>query len=171
MQTSILDAKFHSRLLQDLDHVCEYARVQQKFVHHSMKEWCSEKEVDWVVNFNKYREEGVAGLLLSGKSSSDRCMAIAGALLRNFIDARVVGVNDLVGDAVPEPTVLLVHNLFVTTHGTSFTSWQIQTIYDVLLSRFTSNKPTVVYVDSIANMANAFGQVIAEHLEEHFIQV
>src|SRR5512135_3511542 len=146
---SILNKVDHAQLLKDIEHVCEVANIPQAYLHHSMTEVCNEAEIEWVRNFPAYRAGGLGGLCLTGTNSEPRCMAIVAALLRNFIDARIVTLNTLIEASktasVPDPTVLVIPNLFVSTAGKSMTSWQIQAIYDILLHRFITNKPTVVY--------------------------
>ena len=169
---SVLDAVRHARLLQDIEHVCVVANVPQKFVHTSMKNYCDATEIDYVVNFRLYRES-FAGLILHGLSSPDtRCMAIAGALVRNFIDARVIPLNSLLlameSSVVPDPTVLVIPNLFVTQVGRGLPAWKIQAVYDLLLNRFSANKPTVLAVESLSGLAGAYGSTFASHLENNY---
>jgi hypothetical protein len=172
---SILNPQAHKRLIADLDHVCQTANVPATFVHRSMKGLVSDAEIDWVKNFNTHRNNGVAGICLVGTPNSEtRIMAICGALIRNFIDARIMPLNTLLAlqekDVLPEPTVLLVPNLFLRSSGKSMgiPPWKIQVIYDVLLQRFTSGKPTVLYVEEMDGMASAYGQVFADHINSHY---
>lgn len=169
---SLLDPVRHARLIQDLDHVCTVANVPKSFVHRSMKSYCDADEIDYVVNFRIYRQS-YAGMVIIGKSNPDtRCMAICGALVRNFIDARVVPLNTLLdsmeSSVVPDPTVLIVPNLFVQQVGKALPAWKIQQVYDLLLSRFTSNKPTVVAVESLAGLQQSYGLAFAQHLQSNY---
>jgi hypothetical protein len=123
-----------------------------------------------VVNFRLYRGS-IAGLVLDGKSNPDtRCMAICGAFVRNFIDARVFSLTDLVDCVqdkdkdVPEPTVMLIPNLFVP----SLPVWKSSLVYDVLLRRLTLNLPTVVAVESMAKLRNTYGETFFQHLTSHY---
>jgi hypothetical protein len=172
---SILNAEHHKRLIADMEHVCQTANVPASFVHRSMKGIVTQPEIDWVVNFNANRNNGVAGLLLIGSVHAEtRMMAMCGALLRNFIDARIMPLNTLLAlqekDVLPEPTVLFIPNLFLRSTGKSMgiPPWKIQVIYDVLLQRFTSGKPTVLFVEEMEGMAQAYGQVFADHLSSHY---
>ena len=112
-----------------------------------------EPEIEWFKKFNKEKGEH-SGLMFHGSSDvQTRMMALCGALVRNFIDARLVTLGNLVPmkeskeptvDPL-EPTVLLVPNLHVKTHGGKpLTAWQIQILYDALISRMTLGKQTVV---------------------------
>jgi hypothetical protein len=158
----MLDAQAHARILSNFDQVCAVAGIQGRFLHGSMAEHCSSDEVDWVRRFRHYREQGCPGLVLEGVSNPDtRCQAIAAAFVRNFVDARVVPVNTLLdsadnGDRL-HPTVLLVPNLYISATQKSVPAWRIQVLYDVLLQRSTQNKPSVVYVEDLKMLAQAYG--------------
>lgn len=165
---SVLDSVRHARLLADFDHICAIANVKPQFVHSSMKHQCDADEIDWVVNFRMYRST-LAGLVIVEKTDSqDRCYAICGALVRNFIDARVITLNNLLDavtdKSVPEPTVMVIPNLYVP----SLPAWKSSLLYDVLLSRFTANLPTVVAVESMSKLQSLYGKAVHQHLTSHF---
>lgn len=169
---TVLDKDRHARLIADLDHVCEVANVPRLFIQSSMKEYCDKEEVDYVVNF-RIRRDKLAGLVLSGKSNPDsRCMAIGGALIRNFIDARLMSLTQLLDAAdtksVPDPTVLIIPNLYMQTAAKVLPAWKISQLYDVLLQRLTANKPTVMSVESMQGLESQYGSLFAQHLQQHY---
>jgi hypothetical protein len=169
---SILDPVIHSRLITDLRNICQTANVLPSYVHSSMASICSATEVDWVRNFRDNQHEG-HGLVLSCKESpEDRMMAIAGALLRNFIDARVMSLTTMLDQrehgVMPDCTVLLVPNLYLRASGKTLPSWRVQVLYDTLLARMTSGKPTVVYVEDMHALESEYGRVFADHLTHHY---
>lgn len=167
---TVLNAKEHARLIADQDHVCLVAGVQKRFLQTSMTEFCSEHEVEWVRNFHQHQEEGILGLMLEGVLKPDtRCQAIAAALVRNYIDARVVPVNTLLdmvsNGSVISPTVLLIPNLFVQATTKTLPAWRVQTLYDLLLNRSTQGKPSVVYVENVIGLAAAYGNPFRDFLD------
>jgi hypothetical protein len=171
---SVLDKDTHARLLQDLDSVCEIANIPKYLIHQSAKTVCNDDELEWVRNFASYRETG-KGMVIVGDTNIGpdmRLMAMTAALLRNFIDARVMPLNGVLemaesGD-VTGPTVLMIPNLYVNSFGKQLTAWKVQQLYDLLLSRFTQGRPTVAYVESMHGLKEAYGPQIANHLEQHF---
>jgi hypothetical protein len=173
MAGSVLDETVHQRLLADIEHVCSTANVPQQYVHQSMKGIASAEEIAWVQRFHVHRREGMAGLALLGvKNPETRMMAICGALIRNFIDARIIPLNTMLAmqekNLMPDPTCLLVPNMFLASAGKSIPAWKVQIAYDVLLNRFTMNKPTIMYVESLNDLANAYGKVFSDHIESHY---
>jgi len=166
----MLDQVEHARIIQDFEQVCMTAGVQGKFLHESMTAHCGDIEVDWVRNFNKYRLQGQSGLLLEGVLRPDvRCQAIAGAFLRNFIDARVIPLNTVLElkDAgnMPSPTVLLIPNLFVAATSKNVPAWKVQIVYDLFLERTVQGKACVAYVESLTGVTTAYGKPFGDFLK------
>jgi hypothetical protein len=136
-----------------------------------MLDYCLEPEINWVKNFHSNRKAGLPGLLLNGLDKPDtRCQAICAALLRNYIDARVVTFNALIemygssGEAL-STTVILIPNLFDLVGARSIPPWKAQMMYDLLLARTANRKPTVAYIESTSGIATAFGKPFANFLE------
>jgi hypothetical protein len=155
--------------LEDIDRVSNTAGVQMRFLRDSMTAHCGDQEVAWVKNFNKLKLEGCPGLVIEGLDNPDsRCQAIAAALLRNYIDARVIPIGTLISSRESEetlnPTVLVVPNFFVQVSGKSMPSWKMQTMYDVLVQRAVRNKPSVLYVQSLAEFRKSFGLAFSDFL-------
>ena len=170
-EAKVIDTDFHSRLIADKDHLCEVAGLQPKYLMESMTKYCKETEVDWVRKFPQYRAEGLPGLILTKVENPDtRCQAICGALIRNYVDARVIPVNTMMdmhdaghGDAIT-PTVVLIPNMFVTVSGKSVPAWKVQILYDMLLARSVQSKPTVAYVEDMTTLMAQFGKPFADFL-------
>lgn len=168
---SVLDPVRHRRLLDDIEHICAVAHVPQKFVAESMTSYCDSTEVDYVVNFRLYRTLH-PGLLIHGKpNAEERSMAICGAFIRNFIDARVVTLSKLLEYAesgnVPDPTVMVIPNLYVASYGKTLPAWKVASVYDILISRWTANKPTIAVVESLPGLQQAYGLAFAQHLQHY----
>lgn len=177
MTTGLLDAKEHSRIIADFERVCSTAGIQGHFLYESMTKYCGGIEVDWVKRFWKHKAEGVPGLALVGVKRPDtRCQSIAAALVRNYVDARVIPVNTLIeqtsnGNVPPAPTVLLIPNLFMTAMGgKNMSAWRVQAMYDLLLERSTKGKPTVVYVENLDGLVPVYGEPFKDFLSR-FTQV
>lgn len=173
MDLGILDPVKHERLIADIDHVQEMANIPRGFITKSMTEFCPADDIEFVKHFPKHKAAGTAGLLMVGTTNADtRMMAMCGAFLRNFMDARVIPLNTLLtaqeaGD-VPSPTVLLIPNLYIKSVGKSLPAWKIQVLYDLLLSRYVAGKTTIAYTEDLGGMENAYGQVFADHLKTNY---
>lgn len=173
---SVLDPKEHSRIIQDFERVCTTAGIQGHFLYESMTKYCSPAEIDWVKKFWTHKAQGVSGLLLNGVSNPDRrCQAITACLIRNFIDARVIPLNQLIDDTQnghrpPSPTVLVIPNLFISSIvGKNLPAWRVQAIYDVLLERSTRARPTVAYVEDLKGLVTVYGEPFHDFLSRFLI--
>jgi hypothetical protein len=103
-----------------------------------------------------------------------RMQAMAAAFLRNFIDARVITIHEVLGwhdqDEPPNPTVLLIPNFYTVMKGTPLTGWQVQLLYDTLMARFISGKQTVLYVENLAALVKDYGQHFADFIKTRWVQ-
>lgn len=159
-----------------MEHVCQTANVPRMYVETSMKDVCGPTEQKWFTDYPQHVTNGVAGLLyVEAPNAETRMMALTGAFLRQFIDAQLHSLNSIIdreqGTHPPDPTVLLIPNLYVRAYGKALPAWKIQSVYDLLLSRFTSGKLTVCYVESLAGLADSYGKVFADHLTAHYVTV
>ena len=169
----VIDKVVHRQILAEMTRVCEIANVPEQYVRRSMRGVCRESEIEWVRSLPISRNEGLAGLVIEGTlHTQTRCMAICGTLVRNFIDARVMSVNAVVEDhdTALVPSVLVIPNLYIKTKDTkaALSPWQVQKLYDVLITRFAACKPTVVCVENMDGLRVDFGSAFAEHLRDHF---
>lgn len=169
---SVLDPLKHQRLIAELDRISQMSGVPKQFIKSSMKDWCDEQELQYVRNFRQLREQ-FHGMAIVGKSSVDeRCMAMAGAFIRNFIDARVMSLVSVL-DAVenhdlPAPTVLLIPNFQVNASGKTLPAWKLSQLHDVLVGRALAGQHTVVGVESIQAMKSAYGQQLSQVVCNYF---
>lgn len=170
MTIGVLDAKEHSRIIADFERVCTTAGIQGHFLYESMTKYCSQTEVEWVKKFWTHKAQGTPGLLLQGVKRPDtRCQSIAAALVRNYVDARVIPLNTLLestmnGNVTPSPTVLLVPNLYMLAMSKNIPAWRVQAMYDLLLERATKSKPTVVYVEDLKGLVGVYGEPFRDFL-------
>lgn len=170
----VLDAVKHQRLIANLPHIAETANVPQHMIRQTSKPYLTASETEWLVHFRAYQAKG-QGLVMTGMQSiapDMKMMAMAAALIRNFIDARVMPLGqviNLVEDGeMPSPSVLLIPNLYVQTVGKALSDWKVQHVYDLLLQRIVAQKPTVVYVENFDLLSNVYGPLFAQHLQQHY---
>lgn len=157
--TTMLDPVRHERLLMDLDGVCNRAGIAHRFIHESASKTCGEAETSWL---KEYRAHPNPGLKLVGPSGVDRCMAMAAALLRNYIDARVRTVEEIV-DNPPDCSVLLCPNFYTATSIKGMPAWRIQKLYDIMVARYKNDQPTIVWVESEQGLS-AYGSAMVDLL-------
>lgn len=171
--SGVLDKDYHALLLQDLPAVCAVAGVVPRFVWSSMIGYCGPAEVRWMTHL---RNESGSGMLYRGvldKPIEDKMMALVGACLRNYVDARMIMVNDLVNqikaETVEYPSVLLIPNLCLdTTSSPALQPWATQLILGHLITRMSRNLKTVVYVNDLNILERNYGSSFKDHLWTHY---
>lgn len=178
MHATVLDETYHARLLESIDHYAGVANVPVSMIHEPMSKYCSQAECLWITKIMAHRDAGQAGLCLTGVNAAHpvehRMWAMAAALLRNYVDARVVAVNDLMsrekGDEIPDPTVMLLPNFFLAwAGGKPNTNWQVQILQDILMRRMVEKKITIIYIQSMKQFKESFGEGVAGFIEAHWL--
>lgn len=160
----------HGTLLQDIDGYAETANIPVSMVLTSMKTVCKKSEIDYVT---RMRRQPTAGLLyLGAESTTARMMAIAGACLRNFIDARVVMLSDVIkgfkDGTTPDPTVILVPNFCVAASDRGVADWETTHLLGWLYDRDLAEKKTFLYVSDMLHVEARMGALVAQHLKERY---
>lgn len=152
------------------------SNVPARMIRQSINGYCTEAEIDWLRNMPRHGAMGHYGLCLYGPVQvlpETKFPAMAAALIRNYVDARVFTLRQLLeleesGD-LPNPTVLFIPNLFVSTKGQTLTGWQTQMLMDVLIRRMTAGRMTVVYVENMDLLAKEFGTMFMQHLKNNYV--
>lgn len=175
-ETGVLDRHVHARLVADITNIARDAAIQAKWIWMPLADTVSPTEVDWVKKFHLHTAQGKTGFCLVGEakvSVEDRMSAIAGALLRNFVRARVFTIGQLLERTADRDTTsatcLLVPNFFLgKAQGGHIPDWKVSLVYDLLLERHLSGRQTVIYVASMKALAVEYGAAIAKHINTNF---
>ena len=177
-EAGILDPEYHAKLVEGIDEVCEVAGVPRYYISHvSMNtQGCSESEIEYVMKFRSWKNSNVAGMVYYGSVASyeDHMLAMVGAFLRNYIDARVITVQS-VAERLRKGldingTVLFIPNFFVGGNDYEWADWDKMKVYDWLCSRKYEGKQTVIGCKSYKLMNNALGETIAAFISGHFMR-
>lgn len=170
----LLDKEYHERLIADLDRMAAKAGIPVDFVWSKLSSFCSTADIEWV---SRMREGKDQGLVYTGTNFTvpveDKMMAIAGACLRNYINAKMMPVQEVLSllkkDAMVKPTVLLIPNFCMAKDDVSSVApWQAASLLGMLYSRLAQNQKTVLYVGSMAALEEAYGEALARHLKAHY---
>jgi len=162
----ILDPEEHEPLLRNYESVARLSGVPLYEVCRSIKHTCADLEVRWVQRFRRHAVSGKAGLLYLGTEFQppyvERAMAICAALIRNFVDARVVSSDALVsqtwdGDE-PNPTCMAVVDFAVPGRSPQAR----RALASVVVDRALKGKQTILQVPSLAVVRNDFGGAVAD---------
>lgn len=173
-EIGILNREYHDRLLADLKRFANKAGIPPEFVWSKMSKYCTDDDMTWV---RKMREGKDNGLVYVGTGFDvpveDKMMAIAGACLRNYIDAQVMSVQEisarLKNDNMPNCTVCLVPNFAMSSLDlASVAPWQAAALLGWLYSRMAKNLKTVLYVGSFNSLDKEYGEAMVKHIKVHY---
>lgn len=178
-ESQLLVPEVHGRLVQDIENIAKAAGIPMHLIWTSATEFCTEKEIDYTRRLPQHAEEGVYGFLYVGKKHDSpihmRMMALAGACIRNFINAKVMTVQDVLAclkkDQMPKPTVLLIPNFYIgKEHGGAIPAWQVAGLLSMLLNRQSEGLQTYVYVEDMDELAAQYGDVFRQHFMSYFLR-
>lgn len=171
MPDDMLNKQDHQRLIDALPTIISQARVPEVFIRTSAIGNCDDSDMQFLSNYHALKMNGVGGYCkVGGKGASRKLNFVAGALIRNYVDARVLSLETSIAGEGMEPTVLIVPDFCVETNdGRPITGWKVQQVYDLLVTRMSKSKPTVLYVQNMALIETNFGKSIADFIETNYI--
>ena len=178
-KSGVLQKAHHERLVANIDGFARDAGIQPFWIWTPLAETVSAAEIDYVREFRRHRVEGkVQGLAyfrVTTKAEPERHMAaLAGALVRNFVRARVMTLGKVL-DAMAkheevEATCLLIPNFHLSKNeGGNIASWQVQHLHDLLVQRGQSGLQTVVYVSDFDSLRHDYGFALSRLIETNYI--
>jgi hypothetical protein len=174
--SGILNKEYHDRLLVDIDGITDVAGIPPEYLWTRLSEVCQEADIEWVKSIKKHNDHGLALVnsgAKKGKPVTDRMMAITGACLRNYIDARVMPLQSVLAalkeDNMPMPSILLIPNFCLGNNdGGNIPAWQVSSLLGMLYSRLAKDLKTVVYIESLSGLEKSYGESFRHHIESHF---
>lgn len=175
-KSGVLKPDVHDRLVADIDRIAQIARVPKKMIWTPLSENAGSEEVAYVTGFRRMSSaDKSAGLVYTGPSSPlTRMQAMCGALVRNFIDARVMTLQEVLGElkfgGAIDCTCLLIPNFYEGKELSKFISNQASEITSMILARHTAGLQTVLYISSLSEFAER-GPMICQHVEDNFSEV
>lgn len=181
---NILSREYHDRLLANVGGFARVANIPVHFVWAKLSDYCTEEDLNWVRRMRAGKDTGLVyvGYQKQNKKTDvpvtieSRMMAITGALLRNYIDARVMPLqsvlNHLQNETMPSPTVLLIPNFFLSSNdGGKIAPWDISSLLGLLYTRMAQDLKTVLYVSDFKELEKQYGTSFKDHLLAHYKQI
>ena len=173
VEDQIIDPEYHQQLLADLPALVRQAGITEKYVWHSMHKYCTSDEVDYIMGIKQ--EDSPLGLYYVGKFKTpviERMMSMAGACLRNYLNAKVMTVYDILEclkeGTMPSPTVLLIPDFF---EGGSVPEWKRTGLLSMLYKREQQGRKTILYVANKKELCKEYGQPFMDHIENKFVEI
>lgn len=177
--SNVLSPVDHSQFVLNLDKFARKANILEQMILHKMSDFkCSQAEIEYMRRIKIMASHNVYGMYYVGGTKNSapvmtRMMAIAGACLRNFVDAKVVTLQELLSDikdgSPPDVQVLLVPNFFINrAEGGKIAEWELPQLLSVLYTRMMKGQQTFLYVSDFDALRKNYGDPIADHLKNNF---
>lgn len=155
---SPLDPQVHGLLVEKIDSVARKAGIPKRYILESIRGVGTEADVAWVEQQRTLRKEDQVSWYIEGDSDPAievRMMALAGALLRNFLDARVKPATVLCSDDPDTDfTALLVPNFWVAG-ASMYSVAQATQVYNELMRRSAANRFTILYISDMQSFEDS----------------
>jgi hypothetical protein len=173
----VLQKDHHERLVADLDGYAKDAGILPHWIFQGLPDNVSSVERAYLKSFRRNTDEGVFGLVMTGDNSKGivetRMAAMAGALVRNFIRARVMTLGSVLDllprQEMPNLSALLIPNFFLSqANGGTVAPWQVNALFDYLVYRQVTGLQTVIYASDLSLLGKEYGLAFKSHVEVHF---
>ncbi len=169
----LLDEKYHERLLMDVEKVTEQAGIPLNFVWSKLSDYCDPEDSEWVRGMRLNNDCGLAYVGNFENPVADKMMAITGACLRNYIDAKFIPLQDVAASLKrghpPVASVLLIPNFCIGKAGVDdVPPWEVSALLGMLYTRLAKNQKTVLYIGSMAALEKNYGTAFKQHITNHF---
>jgi hypothetical protein len=172
--SGLLNPEFHEKLILGLRPIADKAGVPVSAVWSRLSQYCEQgADYDWVRDM-KLTEDG--GLVYAGKLQvpvEEKMRAIVGACLRNYTDARIMSVQEVLkrlkDDSLPDATVLLIPNFCLDKEDAgALAPWEAHNLMGFLIDRATAGRKTILYVASWTTLEKQYGTTMREHLDAYY---
>jgi hypothetical protein len=182
-ESGILDPEYHKELVADIDSIAATAGLGKSHVpliYTPLTNLCGPEEREWLTEYSNFVATGdTAGIFFSGvfeePSVLDRMLAMTACFLRNYVDARILTVQEVLsilkaGGEV-KGSVLFIPNFYLPSSAEgSIPKWQISDLYGLLLSRHRDGLQTVLYVKNKASFEADYGQELARFVISNYLE-
>ena len=170
---SPLDREVHGELIRDVAMYARLAGIRREWLWQPLPAHVGEEEVRWVSGYKGLSDSGIRGLLYIGTVNgvNDRMQAMVGALVRNFIDARIRPTSQAITrifDVDESPparcSVLFLPDLCIGPG--SQPDWFVRETTSLFLEREAAGKQTVAYIQSMDMVREVYGDCLADLLSD-----
>lgn len=164
-ETGILDSEIHKRLVADIDRYARMAGIPRGAIWTHLSEFVGDEEKKWVKGFLSRRRSPPPGLAYVGPwdGVEQRMVGICGAMVRNFVDARLVTPHRAIEEP-PDCTLLAIPGLL----GAQLPKWMAAKLADLVMDRSHRGKSTVLEVGNLESFKALFGAPLVDHLGTGF---
>lgn len=165
-ESGVLKPDVHERLILGIERYAEEANIPAKYIATPLSDHLEDWQLKAVA---RIRSSPYAGFVFTGDSSValHKMQVIAGALIRNFIDVKVMMSGQAFradSQQARKIEVLIVPDFFVG----NVSELHYDTI-GVLADRMQANKKTILYVSDYGKLKNKFTEFMFNLIESNWV--
>lgn len=175
-EPGVLDYDTHWRLVLNLSGYAAQANIPEYYVYHPAKDVLIDSDLEYLEQWTKLPDYGVYGGVMTSKSgdASDRMAAFVGVMLRNFVDARYITVQDIVatlkrGDTIDSKLVCIPNFALPKNDGGDYAHWEASAVSGWLMNRHSHGYQTVIYASSESRIAEVYGSTLGKIVSKHYV--
>ena len=170
---SPLTKEAHGELIRDVRMYSRLAGIKAMWLWQPLAPHVGPKEVKYAAAYRKLGDRGVSGLLYLGAVNgvNTRMQAMAGALVRNFVDARIRPTSQAItriGPIEESPpascSVLFLPDLCIGAGAQP--DWFVREVTSLLMEREAAGRQTIAYIRSLEMLKVVYGETLAELLAD-----
>ena len=174
--SKVLNYERHWRMVQNLPFYAEQAGVPEYFIYHSCLDILSDDEQAYIQNFEEHPEENISGgYFLGGDDYIDKMYSMIGVLLRNYISAKFMTLQDLIkaikAGHPPKDRLVCIPNFALDkSEGGNVPAWELANVLGWMLNQHSHGKQVIIYVEHMQHVSDQYGKVLRNHIENHFVK-
>lgn len=176
-EPEVLSYDKHWRMVQNIAFYAEQANIPEHFIYNSALEILNDKEQTYVRDFSKQQDLGVSGILYAdSKNYIDRMYAMCGVLIRNYRSCRYITVQQLIesikdGHSPKEDLVCIPNFALPKDEGGNVASWELAHVLGWVLDARGRGQQAALFVEDKTDISRQYGNVILQHINNHFIEL
>jgi len=173
----ILKYQKHWRMVQNIGMYAEQAGIPEYFIYNTSEGVLLETDVAYLEEFSSQFSKGISGAVIEGKENFlDRMYSMVGVLIRNFIDARFITLQDLIKEIKagnpPKSKLICIPNFALDkSEGGNVATWEMSNVLSWMLNSHSQGRQVVVYVETLDYINQQYGGVLRTHIDNHFLEL
>lgn len=175
--TGILNYQKHWRMVQNIGMYAEQSGIPEYFIYHTSEGILESKDVEYLEKFSNHFINGISGAVIeSNHNFIDRMYSMVGVLIRNFIDARFITLQDLIKEIKsgnsPKSKLICIPNFALDkSEGGNVATWEMSNVLSWMLNSHSQGRQVVIYVETLDYINQQYGGVLRTHIDNHFLEL
>ena len=167
---SLIDDEKYHRLRLALPDITRQSNVAQVYIENTAVGNVDREDLTYLKNYRQNISENKGGYLKISNDCHVKFLYMAGALIRNFIDARVCTIDQTL-ELDSNPTVLFIPDFCTLSKDDRINApWRLQELSSLIISRFDGKRQTILAVRDKEALLKHYGSSLYDFLLNNYEQ-